>query len=358
MKFNEFKYTRLNIEVLKNNFMNLLNQFESSSSFEEQDSIMSKINNLRNHCESTMSIAMIRHTIDTKDEFYEKENDFVDEFEPEYDGIISDYYKLLVKSKFRTKLEEKWGKQLFRFADLRIKVFSKEVIEDMQKENKLASDYDKLMASAAIMFEGEERNLSQMGPFIISKDRNMRIKAQEAVTTFYVENEDKFDNLYHDLVQLRHKIAIKLGFKNFVELGYARLTRSDYGASQTANYRKQVLENIVPLATKLKKRQAKRLNLESLKYYDGNLDFLTGNPTPKGNPEWILNNGKKMYKELSPETDEFFTFMSKNELYDLESKKGKAGGGYCDFISEYNSPFIFSNLICVVKYKIIQKCVI
>ena len=343
MKFSEFKYERFDIEAVKKDFSNMFVQFESASSFNEQDLVMVKINNLRNYCESMMSIAGIRHTIDTKDNFYEKENDFIDEVDPIYEGIISDYYKLLINSKFRTELEAKWGKQIFTIAELKIKTFSKEVIEDMQKENKLASDYDKLMASALIPFEGEDRNLSEMGPFLTSKDRDMRKNAQKATTSFFVDNEEKFDNLYHELVQLRHKMALKLGFKNFVELGYAKLTRSDYNAVNTANYRKQVLENIVPLAIELKKKQAKRLKLDSLKYYDDSLDFLSGNATPKGDPKWILNQAVKMYKELSPETDKFFSFMSKNELYDLESKKGKAGGGYCDFISEYDSPFIFSN---------------
>ena len=343
MKFNDFKYERVDIESVKKQLKEFLNQFTAATKFEEQDVVMAEINSLRNHCESMMSIAMIRHTIDTKDEFYEKENDYVDEITPIYEGMVSDYYKLLVTSKFRKELEEKWGKQLFTIAELKIKTFSEEVVEDMQKENKLSSSYEKLKASAAITFEGEVRNLSQMHPFTISKDRSVRIAAQKAVTSFYVENEDKFDSIYHDLVQVRDQIAKKLGFSNFVELGYARLTRSDYDSSKTANYRKQVLENIVPLANDLKTRQAKRLNLDSLKYYDENLEFLTGNATPKGDAKWILAQGVKMYKELSKETDEFFTFMSENELYDLESKAGKAGGGYCDFISEYKSPFIFSN---------------
>lgn len=343
MKFSDFSYERLDMKKLKEDFSAYFKDFENASSFEVQDEIMSKINALRNHCESMMSIGGIRHTINTKDEFYEKENDFIDEISPVYEGLISDYYKILVNSKFKLELEAKWGPQIFRIAELQMKTFSNEVIEDMQKENKLTSEYDKLKASAAIMFEGEERNLSQMGPFMISKDRNMRIKAQTAVTKFYVENEEKFDSIYHDLVQLRHSIAQKLGFNNFVELAYARLTRSDYDAKFVKNYRKQVLESIVPLARELRKRQAKRLKVDKLKYYDQGLEFLTGNASPKGDAKWILEQGKKMYSELSDETNDFFKFMVSNELLDLETKPGKSGGGYCDYIAKYKSPFIFSN---------------
>jgi M3 family oligoendopeptidase len=134
-----------------------------------------------------------------------------------------------------------------------------------------------------------------------------------------------------------------LGYKNFVELGYARLTRTDYNAEMVANFRKQVEEYIVPVATRLKERQRKRIGVDELKYYDDRFSFKTGNPTPKGDPEWIINNGKKMYSELSPETEEFFNFMLDHELMDLVSKKGKASGGYCTFFTEYKAPFIFSN---------------
>jgi len=343
MKFNDYKYERPNIEQIKKELEKLICDFKNAESFKVQDEIMAQINIIRNNVETMMTLVGIRHSVDTTDEFYEKENDFVDENSPIYEGIISDYYKELVASKYREQLEEKWGKQVFRMAELTLKTFKPEIIEFLQKENKLVSEYTKLSASAKIMFDGEERNLSQMSPYTQNKDRSIRVKASKAVTEFFVNNEKEYDRIYDELVKVRHEIAIKLGFKNYVELGYARLTRSDYNAEMVANYRKQVFESLVPVATDLRKRQAKRLGLEDLKYYDESLDFLTGNPTPKGNPEWILENGKQMYKELSKETDEFFTYMVNNELMDLEAKKGKAGGGYCTFINDYKSPFIFSN---------------
>ncbi|MGE5702539.1 MAG: M3 family oligoendopeptidase, partial [Clostridia bacterium] len=146
-----------------------------------------------------------------------------------------------------------------------------------------------------------------------------------------------------ELVKVRTKIARALGYENFVQLGYARMHRSDYNSEMVANFRRQVKEYIVPIATSLKERQRIRIGLDELKYYDEKFSFKTGNPAPKGDPDWIIANGKKMYAELSPETEEFFTFMMENELMDLVSKKGKAGGGYCTYINDYQAPFIFSN---------------
>lgn len=343
MKFTEFEYQRPDIGEVEKKFINLLERFKEAENFNVQDNVMEEINQLRSEVESMQSIASIRYTIDTTNEYYQNEQNYFDEVAPLYQGLVTKYYEALVNSKFRKELEEKWGKQLFTIAEYTIKAFSPDIIEDLQIENKLSSEYTKLIASAKIMFEGEERNLSQMTPFMMSTDRDVRKRACDAKYGFFKENEKEFDRIYDELVKVRTRIARKLGYNNFVELGYIRMYRSDYNPEMVSNFRKQVLDYIVPVASKLRARQAKRLGLEKLKFYDEGLEFLTGNAKPKGDPEWILNNGKKMYTELSPETKEFFDFMVENELMDLVSKKGKAGGGYCSYISKYKSPFIFSN---------------
>ena len=341
--FKDYRYERPDMEVFEKEFKELFEAFDRADSAEEQNRIIVEVNRLRNTFDTMETLVHIRHTVDTTDPFYDTENDYIDNVKPIYEGLVAGYYKSLVRSPFRKELEAQWGKQLFRIAELKLKTFAPEVIEDLQQENKLASQYIKLRASAKIMFEGEERNLAQMGPFMESKDRDMRRRAQEAVTQFFLENEAQFDEIYDGLVKLRHRIATKLGFANFIELGYARLSRSDYDAQMVAGYREQVLKTLVPLAVKLRERQRKRLQLDSLKYYDEPLSFLTGNATPKGDPEWILKNGRQMYHELSPETKEFIDFMIDHQLLDLVAKKGKAGGGYCTYISNYRAPFIFSN---------------
>ncbi|MFU0799739.1 MAG: M3 family oligoendopeptidase [Xylanivirga thermophila] len=343
MHFSEFKYERPKIEEFTHSLNTLIQDFETASTFKEQDALIVKINKLRSQFETMWQIATIRHTINTEDPFYEKENDYFDEVVPLYEDSINKYYKALVNSKYRNKLEEKWGKQLLTLAELGLKTFSPEIINDLQKENQLSSKYVKLIASAKIPFEGKDRNLSQMIPFQASKDRNMRIKAYNARYAFFAQHEDEIDSIYDELVKIRTKIAQKLVYKNFVELGYARMERSDYDANMVANFRNQVLEYIVPITTKLYDRQRNRLGLNDLKYYDESLNFKTGNPKPLGDAKWQVSKARTMYHELSSETEEFFNYMTEYGLLDLESKKGKAGGGYCTFISEYKAPFIFAN---------------
>lgn len=343
MKFSEYPYQRPDMNEMEQTMKQLVEAFSQANSSEEQDRALSEITKVRNGFETMREIASIRHTIDTTDATYQAEQDFYDEVQPIYQGLVTLLYKALTASRFRSRLESTWGKQLFTIAELTLKTFSDDVIEDLQKENKLTSEYVKLMASAKIMFEGEERNLSQLIPFTLSTDRNTRKAASEASFGFMREHEAKLDRIYDELVKVRTKVAQKLGYENFVELGYARMNRSDYHPEMVANFRRQVLTHIVPIATKLKKRQQARIGVDELKFYDEKFSFKTGNPAPKKDPDWIIANGKKMYAELSPETDRFFNFMLDNDLMDLVSKKGKAGGGYCTYISDHGAPYIFSN---------------
>jgi len=343
MKFSEIEYKRPNVSVISEKFEHLVDLFQKAESFDEQDALIRNINDLRMEFQTLGTIASIKYSIDTNDKEFEEEQNFYDENSPIFDGLVHKYYTAIVNSKYRAELEKKWGKQLFDVAEVTLRTFSPEIIEDLKKENELRTDYSKLLASAKIFFDGEEKNLQGLIPYMESTDREMRKAANEAKWKFFAENEAEFDRLYDELVKIRAKMAKKLGYKNFVQMGYDRMGRTDYNAEMVKNFRDQVLETIVPIAVKLKQKQQKRLGLESFKYYDQPLDYKSGNAKPHGSPDWIVSCAKNMYSELSPETNEFFNFMLDNEMMDLVNKKGKDTGGYCTFIEKYKSPFIFSN---------------
>ncbi|WP_188540816.1 M3 family oligoendopeptidase [Paenibacillus segetis] len=343
MKFSEYHYERPEIKNFELKFKEQLNSFTSASSYEEQDLAMTGINELRTGFITMQSIVYIRHTMNTNDEYYKTEKNYFDEVIPYFEEFNNEYYRALVGSKYRMDLEKKWGRQLFQLAELSLKTFSPEIIEDLQLENKLQTEYLQLIASAKILFEGEERTIAQILPFAEAKDRDVRKRAEEARTGFMADNEEEFDRIYDDLVKVRTKIAQKLGYSNFIEVGYARMLRTDYNAAMVANFRDQVHQYIVPVIAKLKERQRNRIGVDQFLYYDENFSFKSGNAVPKGDPDWIVANGAKMYAELSEETNEFFSFMQNHELMDLESKQGKQFGGYCTFLFEQGAPFIFSN---------------
>lgn len=343
MKFEDYKYEKVDIKEFSKQFNHHIERFNESKTFQEQNDEMTKLIEMRNHFETMATLVEIRQSIDTKDEFYDKEKNYYDEIRPIYQGLVTNYYKSLINSKFKNDLVDEWGEWIFKIAELEIKTYSDEIVEDLKLENKLSTKYSKLLASAEIEYDGKVLNLSQMGPYLQSKDREVRKEAAEKATEFFEENETKFDEIYDKLVKLRDGMAKKLSFENFTELGYLRMGRSEYGPKEVAVFREQVLKNIVPIANKIRKKQEKRLGLDKIKYYDEPLEYLTGNAKPKGDKDWMVNKAKKMYAELSPETNEFFEFMTDKNLLDLETKPGKSMGGYCTYIPEYKSPFIFAN---------------
>lgn len=343
MKFSEFKYERPDYENIKLQFEILVKKIEQAASYGELRASMDDVNKLRNYVQTMDTLVSIRHSINTEDEFYKTQREYWDETSPMYEELDSKFYRALVDSKFNKELTADVGVQFMKIAEYSLRSFSPEIMEELKEENKLTSEYTRLLASAKIFFEGQERNLSGMGPFMTSKDRKIREEASKAFYGFFEENESKFDGIFDKLVSVRDLMAKKLGFENFVELGYIRMLRTDYNADMVAKFREQVSEYIVPAASKLFKSQKERLKLDALRYFDENYEFETGNPEPKGDSKFIVDNGVRMYSELSKETNEFFDFMMEHELMDLETKKGKGAGGYCTYIPDYKAPFIFSN---------------
>lgn len=342
-KFSEIVYTRPDFEIFKAAYLQILEKLKAATDYESQKELIYKINTLSNDFDTAVNLVYIRHTIDTRDTFYDEEQSFFDNVLPELSLLTEKYYSAIVASAFRKELEEEFGSQLFTIADFKIKQTDERIVEDRKKENALSSQYSRLLASAKIDWDGEELNLSQLIPYKVSKDRAVRKRAADATFDFLGKNAAELDRIYDEMVHLRDGMAKKIGLNNFVELGYYQMMRSDYNAEMVSGYRKKVQELIVPLVEKLNQRQAKRIGVDTLKHYDDLFRFKTGNPEPKGTPEWIIENGKKMYAELSPETKDFFDFMTKFELMDLVTKKGKSTGGYCTFIANYGAPFIFSN---------------
>lgn len=343
MKFSEYKYERPDYAVYKDKATAAIEKLKQAHDGDDALAAATTMTTLLNEADKQGQLAYIRHSINTKDEFYQGEQDYWDEYIPLYSEINTQYYQALLDSPYREELEQILPEQYFKMAEYKLKAFSPEVIGLLQKENELASSYDKLIASAQIEFDGKILNLSGLGPYQQSTDRHVRKAASEAYFNFFQENEEKLDDIYNQLVKLRDQIAKKLGFKDFVELGYIRMERYDYNREMVQTYRENVLNDVVPVAQKLYDRQAKRIGVDHMHYYDLNLEFLDGNAKPKGDAAYIMAMGQKMYHELSEETGTFIDYMYDRELLDLETKDGKQSGGYCTFIPGYDSPFIFAN---------------
>lgn len=343
MRFSEMIYQRPDFDKLESDFRQKIDVLINSNSVEKQAGVIDEINRMREDVDTAMSLARIRQTIDTRDAFYDGESSFFDENSPRYQALIDEYYRALTTSLFRQALEIRFGKRLFALAEAAQKTFKPAIMEDLSEENRLCTEYMKLLASAEIDFDGKKLNLAGLGPYRESSDRETRRLSSEASVGFHAHNRQKLDSIYDSLVHVRNRMAVKLGFENFIPLAYLRMSRLDYDANMVRNYRDSILKAIVPLANALRENQRIRVNLDHLYYYDQSFFFKSGNPKPQGSAKDIIRKGREMYHALSKETGEFIDRMLDEGLMDLETRPGKAGGGYCSWIPKYKAPFIFSN---------------
>jgi len=342
MTFADFAYKRPQLDSLTTQFEELLSEFEQADA-ESQVELVRAIKKLRSGFASQQSICHVRHTADTADTFYEQENAWFDEASPKFEALVNRFSRALVDSPHRAAIAAAFGDQFIRRTEVALRAFDPKTIDLLGEENQLASAYTKLKAQASITFEGKTYNLSSIQPLLLKTDRQLRRRAAEAKWSFFSEHQDEIGELYNKLVSKRTAIARRMGHDNFVQLGYDRMSRTDYGPREVAEFRRQVREEIVPLATSLFERQRKRLGLDRLTYFDEGLSFPQGNPEPAGTPEDTVAAASELYAEMSPETDEFFTMMRERQLMDLVARDAKATGGYCTYIYDKCVPFIFSN---------------
>ena len=344
MKFSQMEYKRPDLSALKEQIKDLTVRLQKAGSYAEAKAVFLEKETLNKHIQTQSTLASIRHTIDTRDRFYDEEVKFWNGAEPQLEEDLQQWTMAMLASPFRPDFTKEYGDLMFVNAEIQLKTFAPAIMEDIQKENDLTQEYEKLLASAQIPFEGKVYTISQMSPFKTDADDARRLAAWKAEGQWYKDNQGALDDIYDKLVHLRDQMGKKLGYEGYTTLGYYRMGRNCYSKEDVEKFRAAVRTYLVPLADGIYREQAKRLGKEyPMSFADNALEFRSGNPRPVGTPDDILAQGKKFYDELSPETSVFFRTMLDGELLDVLSTEGKAGGGYCTSIPDYQVPFIFAN---------------
>ncbi|MBE6652196.1 MAG: M3 family oligoendopeptidase [Ruminococcaceae bacterium] len=344
MKFTEMPYTRPDMEAVKAQSAALTARLSEATDYAAAKVAFLEYQEVQKHLQTLCTLAEVRHSIDTRDEFYDAEVKYINATMPEVQEYAQAFTAALLESPFRADFAAEYGDLMFVNAEIALKSFSPEIIPEMQAENDLTMAYEKLLASAQIPFENGVYTLSQMTPFMSDPDDNRRLAAWKANGQWYKDNQAELDRIYDELTHLRDTMGKKLGYEGYTTLGYYRMGRNCYTEADVKKFRAAVVKYLVPVADAIYRAQAERLGKTyPMSYADNALMFRTGNPRPCGSAEDILKQGDKFYDELSPETAEFFRIMREGELLDVLSTEGKQGGGYCTGIPDYEVPFIFAN---------------
>lgn len=342
MKVSQMPYTRPDKDKIVAQIEDFIRRFNSAESVEEQFAIDKEIDKVVSELRTNLSLANIRFTQNTKDEFYAKEYDYINEITPEIDNALNNLNKCYLNSKFKSALKERIPQIVFTNFLISAKSIDEKILADMVEENKLCTEYITLMSGIVVEYRGEKLTTAQIKKYDSNPDRELRKGAYMALGKEMKRNGKKIDDIYDKLVKVRTRMAKKLGMESFSELGYLRMTRNCYDSNDIAVFRENVKKYVVPVCCQIKEKIRKECGVDKLMVYDDGV-YGREEAVPSGSAQDIVDNAEKMYSQMSGETKKLFETMKESEAFDLLSREGKWGGGYCTELSEYKLPFILSN---------------
>ena len=342
MKVSELPYRRVTLEEVKAVMEEVIPRIRNAKSAEEILAARKEYLKLLLEYVTNAGLAEMRYTLNTVDPFYVAENEYYDEIGPEVENYRVDYAAALLESPFRPELEKRLSPVLFRSMEVSRKAMSAEIIEDMVEENKLVREYSDLMAGMEFVFRGETMPRAMLMKYAKDEDRQTRRECYEVLGRGLEAHKAELDDIFDRMVHVRDRMARKMGYRNFVELGYYRMERLCYDEDKVRTFRENVLRDLVPVVSRLRTENARRLGIEHYKLYDDGVIIPGGDPRPRGKEE-IFKAAREMYHAMGQETGAFIDLMLDNEAFDVDARKNKWGGGYCTEFPKYKQPFILAN---------------
>lgn len=341
-KFSDLKFPKPDLRAFVDLTKDSIERIKEAQDGDEVLEVIFEYNELHRKSNDLLEVSFIKQSMDTTNPEYEEMRQWVYENLPLFDKATIEFNEAVYDSPFKEYVEEKLGSMYFTKIDVAKKTFCEANIPLVKREAELADEYQRLIATCQIEIAGEPRNFLALQRLFAHEDRNVRREAFKAFSDFMKENEEKLEKIWEGLIQVRNEMGRNLGHENYLPVAYLKRGRIDYGPDEVANFRKQVVEEIVPLCNKLYEAQAKRLGLDDVMAYDELICFPDGNARPMGDEAYMINQIVSMFQDMSPETEEFIGFMMDHELMDLEHRPGKAAREYSTIIYSRKAPFLFA----------------
>lgn len=341
--FSEIKAEPPDFAALRHQYDRIEREVECAATAEAALESFSRWDALRRTFATWSSLTELQFRRDTKNPEYKSAVDLLNELRPKVTGLDVTLKRKFLSSPLRPQIERELGSYVFERWETDVTAYDP-VIEPLAvQESKLEDEYTALLASAAIEFRGRKFNLSEMGRFGEDPDREVRRAAEFARWEFFSRNRGSLDRIYDDLVKVRTRMARELDLRNFTELGYRRLTRTDYGPAEVARWREEILREIVPLGLRIVEAQARELGVDRIMLWDERVFNPQGAPKPPQRYDAMLDAARNAFDGLGAEIGTFARMMIDRGLLDLQAREGKAGGGFCTSFPTYGLPYVFAN---------------
>ncbi len=332
------------LEELRQKFEHIARQLVEEESGERRAAAVREWDALRGEASTWFALAHLRFNQDTSDAAARAAREEADAFLPSYTDLELKVKAALLESPHRTQLEQQFAAgHAFDLWEHDAAAFHTDIVDDLVHEQQLIARYVELLGGARVSFDGKTCGVSELVGYQAHPKRDLRHAAAAALWGWFGENRAELDDIFDQLVALRSEMAKTLGRASFVEVGYDRKRRVDYGRKDVEAFRAQVLEDVVPLCKELAQRQAKALDIDSLRAWDEKVHRPQGAPIPRGDAAWMTARAQEMFDNIHPELADFYRLMVRNDLLDLESREGKAFGGFCTWFPKYGMPYVFAN---------------
>lgn len=342
-RISDYKYERADLALAAQFFDDAISRVKKAESADELIAIRDEVNAYYARFITQVNLAMIRHTLDVRDAFYSAEQDYYDENLPAISAKSTQFSRALMASPYSAELEGKINPIIVQNTKAGLRVMDEKIVDDCVEENRLVTEYDKLLTSLTYPWEGKSLTLSEMHGLCKHADRAVRKKAFCVIGQTLSTVGDKLDDIFDKMVKVRTRMARKMGFENFVEMGDLRIGHIGYGRKEIAVFRDSVLKDVVPALKKLKADLALRLGVDSIHLYDNDNYIPGGNIDPIGNAQQLFAAAQSMYDKMDAGLGRFFKYMCDAQAIDYVSREGKVGGGYAEMLYDYGQPFIFAN---------------
>lgn len=343
MKVKDIKYERINIEKAKQEVKDLTEKLKRASDGHEMARLRDSLITLYRHIQTMASLCNIRFTLNTADEYYLAEKQYYDENLPALAATGKEFNKAFLNNSHIGEALELINPNVAKIYELTLKTMDEKIVPDMAEESRLVTEYDKLMSETLFRFDNEEMPLSVLKKYFDDADRDVRRKAMETAGKRLARESSRLDGIFDSLVKIRSRMARKLGFSSYAEMGDLQMGRYSYGRKEIKAFRDEIVKETVPLVAKLKRRRAAQLGIDVIRLYDNEVYFKQGNPEPVLGAKEMFAAAKEMYHDMGATAGKFIDEMLAADAFDVFPRAGKWGGGYCTSLDDYAQPFILAN---------------
>ncbi len=287
----------------------------------------------------------IKMSCDTANEALVKDFQyFATEIEPKISPIANQLNQKFNDSPFIDELNQDKYFVYIRAIRKALEIYREENVELLTKLQVTQQKYQAITGAMSVMINDQEYTLEQAANFIKDTDRNVRQQAWETIQQRRLVNKDELNILFDELIAMRHQVALNAGFENYRDYMFQALGRFDYTPQDCYHFHEAIEKQIVPILKEQAEKRAELLGLDELKPWDMEVST-TGKPAlkPFKNGKELIDKSIDCFNAINPQLGQMLSIMKANNLFDVESRKGKAPGGYNYPLAETGAPFIFMN---------------